>query len=96
MYYNLAFRQNFLNVWDYYRKRKTKNYVMKLTDTDLCRFCKKEKENIEHILTKCNELDYSMLREECQRYKVIFDHKNLVTNVKLKYEVERFLYKNFC
>ena len=89
LYYSLSFKQNFLNKWNF-----TGNSSIK-SDTDLCRFCKNNIEDVEHILCECSSLDYSVQQIACSYNKVELNTKNLLGNVKMKYDVEKFLVKNF-
>ena len=85
MYYRLSFPQ-YLNDFKYRHN---------ITDHDTCRFCKKETESIKHIIMECEQLDYNHLKYECTKHNIEYNVKNVLLNDKIKYEVEKFLGKNF-
>ena len=87
LYYTFSFRQNLLNYFWY--------VIAEKGDTDRCRFCNTGCENVEHILVECEDLDDNLLRVACDKKKIVVNVKNLLTNVKLKYFVEKFLFSNF-
>ena len=85
-YFTLSFAQNFLNKFKH--KHCSKN---KLNTSPMCRFCSNEVEDIEHILGKCTKLDYTILRRNCKNLNLKFDCRTLLTEIKLKISVERFI-----
>ena len=85
-YYNLSFRQNFLNDWQLYIKKR---------DNSLCRFCDNHVESIDHVLGNCTQLNYEKLRMSCVRHNLQFNVINLLLNNKLKLDMELFILKNF-
>ena len=86
MYFQLSFKQNFLNSFRKYIKK---------SDTDQCRFCKKHVETVNHIFGECDSLSYDELRPACLRKGIQFEMKGILTDLKVKLEVEKFISKNF-
>lgn len=81
-YYKLSFYHNPLN-----------SYLNKYgnADTNLCRFCNTEVEDVYHIFGECSCMDYRSLKMACVRKNVQFNVSELLTNPKVKINCEKFL-----
>ena len=86
MYYQLSFNQNFLNRFQKYIKK---------SNTDKCRFCNHHVEDIDHIFSQCENIEYDQIKLACIQKHVPFKVKNILTDTRVKIDVQKFILKNF-